>query len=128
MKKILIILGFIVFSANYALSATSAGYCDYLKTLNLSKKQTLKIEEIEKKYRAKITLLNADVILKNMEIAQLKPYKNATLRISAINAELDEVMDELSEIEEQKQDEIMSCLGPIQKFKYRKYCKKADRG
>lgn len=123
MKKILIILGFILISANYVFAANLTSYSDFLKTLNLSKKQSLKIEEIEKKYRAKITLLNADVILKNMEIAQLKPYKNTASRINVINAELDEVLDELSELDNQKQDEIMSCLGLIQRYKYKKYCK-----
>ena len=123
MKKILIILGFILISANYVFAANQTNCSDFLKTLNLSKKQSLKIEEIEKKYRAKITLLNADVILKNMEIAQLKPYKNTASRINVINAELDEVLDELSELDNQKQDEIMSCLGLIQRYKYKKYCK-----
>ena len=54
--------------------------------------------------------LNAEIILRKMEIAQLKPVKNSFYKINSINAELELVQEELSEIQSKKNDEISSVL------------------
>ena len=121
MKKILIILTILLIQAQFAFAQDD--YSAFMQSLKLSQKQQQKIEAIEKKYFVQMGKLNAEIILRKMEIAQLKPMKNSFYKINSINAELELVQEELSEIQSKKNDEISSVLGIIQRFKFKRYCK-----
>lgn len=111
MKKILLIF-ILSFMPVLAYSININEHRDFLKTLNLSDKKMQKIEEIENSYNPEIVKLNSEIILNNMQCAQIKICNN--LKIKALE-------DELQDITNQKNSEILSQLGWFQKRKYKKY-------
>ncbi len=93
---------------------------DIANTLKLSDKKIQKIEIIEQKYNKKRVELNSEILLKNMQMAQYRGSKNEQTYIKAINYEIKELNNLLSEIDKDREREIMSCLNFFQKIKYRK--------
>ena len=94
-------------------------YSDFMRTLKLSEKQQTTINQIEQKYSREIVKLRADVILRNMNIA-----KTGVNTQNMLNSDFVAIQNELDELLKEKQDEIASNLGMIQRFKYRKYCQR----
>ena len=92
-------------------------------TLNLSKKQSEMIAYIQDKYRNRIVTLNSNILLKEMEIAQLKVEKGGRAKINSIYPEIELMQSELAELQSQKEGEILSNLGFFQRIKYKKYLK-----
>ena len=120
MKKIIILLGLFFVSGS-----AFAGYNDcseFMQSLKLTEKQSKNIDIIEKSYNVKIGALNADILLRKMEAMQLKSNKNAAARINLLNLQIDSTSKKITELNNQKDKEIMSNLGFIQRYKY-KYTK-----
>jgi len=117
MKKIILLMVLFAFTVKIGYCAEDYNKC--LSKIKLKEKQKTQIENIEKEYKKELTSLRGDIILKNMQIAQLKPYKKND-RILGLKAELKDIEEEIEAKEDQKQDDIISCLGLFQKFKYRR--------
>ena len=124
MKKIIFILTILILCKG-SVFALEKEHSKILQSLNLSQKQIDKIEEIENNYRAKIGKLNAEILLMKMEIAQINPKKGVTDKILILNSKIAKVNSELSEVKEEKKDEIFSVLGFIQKIKFKKALKQS---
>lgn len=117
---VLILVCFIIFILP---SANASNKCtDYKSMLKLSEKQIKNIEQSEKQYNSKIAKLNAEIILRKMEASQLKGVKSQQARVDSINAELNILNDKINEIQEQKEEAIITNLRLIQRFRYRRYC------
>lgn len=123
MKKNIILLTLFLVLINTLLAGAKSFCSDYKKILNLSAKQINNIEAVERYYNTKIAKLNAEIILRKMEASQLKGIANQQSKIHALNTELGILNDELEEIQAQKEKEIISDLGFIQRIKYKKYCR-----
>ena len=117
MKKIILFAILFAFTVKIGYCADDYNMC--LDKIKLKEKQKIQIQNIEKEYKKELTSLRGDIILKNMQIAQLKPHKKND-RILGLKAELKDIEEEIEAKEDQKQDDIISCLGFFQKFKYRR--------
>ena len=119
MKKFFILMFLALVSTGTIYADSLDSYNNFMKSLKLSDKQATKIDGIDKKYRCKATELRANIILRNMQLAQ-SGYKNSQ---DSLNYDFNVIQEELNELQSQKEDEVASTLGLIQRFKYRKYCK-----
>lgn len=116
MKKIFILLVLLFAQFNTVFAYDSDMCVNYKKVLNLSETKIRNIENVEKKYNSQIAQINAQILLKKMQILQGSP------KADILNSELRSLQNEFNEIEKDRRREILSNMGLIQRFKYRKYC------
>lgn len=124
MKKILLTLLLLTTSVFAYEIIDLNEYDNFLKTLNLSKRQAQKIEIIKNEYGPKIANLNAQILLKSMEAAQLRVNPKNYAAVSMLNHESSLLEKELNSLQKEKDKKVLSTLGLIQKYKYRKYISK----
>ncbi len=122
MKKIFILSSVLFITATLLPIRAESEFDGCISKLKLSKKQEKNIENVKKQYRIRFAKINADIILKKMEIAQLKVNPNNYDEIRFLNSELKMYNDEYLEAQEQQEQEILSQLGFFQKMRCRSYC------
>jgi len=123
MKKIILTLG-LVFTLVLTANANNYDkYNDFMQSLKLSSKQKEQIEAIEKDYSKKRADLRAEIILRKMEIAQIKGMKNSSSRVASLNQYIKNVQADIDSLDSEKYSEVAHCLGFIQKFKYKRFIK-----
>ena len=115
MKRVLLAIIFLLCNC-FALTMQN----DILDSLKLSQKQKNRIENVKIKYNQKRVEFNSQILLKNMQLAQYRGLRNEQTYIKAINYEIKELNNELSEIDKNREKEIISCLNFFQKIKYKK--------
>ncbi len=122
MKKIILLSSvlFLAVMAHPVIASDDFENC--VNKLRLTKKQIQNIENTKKQYSIRFAKINADIILKKMEIAKLKVNPNNYDEIRFLNTELKMYNDEYLEAQEQKEQEIFSYLGFFQKLKCKNYC------
>lgn len=118
MKRFLVLLSLVLGVSGFAIASE---YSDFMKSLKLSETKETKINEIEKKYKYETAQLRANVILRNMQMAK---YGANPKGQNMLNSGFSDLQDEIDELQKRKEDEIVSTLGIIQKFKYRSFCRK----
>ena len=123
MKKILIILYLLYFPV-FALQVYTINteYSDFMDSLKLSKKQKIKIEQIEKDYNKRLVETRAQIALKDMEIAKLR-NRNCPSEVYMLNSQIRQMQKDYNELYEQKEEEIETALNFFQRRKYKKYIK-----
>ena len=124
MKKILLTLLLLTTSVFAYEIIDLNEYDNFLKTLKLSDRQAQKIEIIKNEYGPKIANLNAQILLKSMEAAQLRVNPKNYAAINMLNHESALLEKELNSLQKEKDSEVLATLGLIQKYKYRKYISK----
>ncbi len=116
MKKILIILALVSLSSYAATLAVKDKHDEFLNSLKLKDKQIVKIEQIKKEYNKKIVETNTQALLSNMRAAKSYNRKGNYDELRALE-------QQLADLNEEKEEEIISVLNWFQKIKYRRYLK-----
>ena len=116
MDKIYILIVLLLVQTNIVFAHDIDMCVNYKKALNLSESKIQKINNIEKEYNSQIAKLNAQILLKKMQILQGSP------KADILNSELKSLSREFDEIERDREREILSNLSFIQRYKYKKYC------
>jgi len=121
MKKIIFILLFICAESLAANAIIYKADDSFTKSLKLSKKQAIQIEQIKKDYSKEIADINSQIILKNMQIAKYRNKREYLSVYTSLNKEINFLNKELNEIQKQKDKDILKKLNFFQKRKYKKY-------
>ncbi|MBR2069581.1 MAG: hypothetical protein IJ877_07470 [Candidatus Gastranaerophilales bacterium] len=121
MKKILLLFIILCIPAHAIKAVTQQEHNNFMKSLKLSKKQTQKIEIIESNYNKKNVELNSMILLKNMQIAQLRTSQSNYGYIGELNNEIKALEKRRYDYNMQKNKDILATLNWIQKAKYREY-------
>ena len=112
MKRIIFLLLLTIMLSGMVFASGNSCRSDCLSLLKLSEKQKDAIAIIEKRYSYEAAQLRADLILRNMQLAKMK--------VNTGMLDFGEIQDEIEELNRQKEEEIVSNLGFIQRFKYRR--------
>ncbi len=123
MKKILFILVLLFFQSFAFETYNINEFDDFMKSLKLSQKQEVKIDKIKAQYNPQLTKLNAQILLKDMKIAQLKNISKYKNNVLILKQERNDLIDNFYEVMTERDNKILSSLGFFQKRKYKKYMK-----
>ncbi len=129
MKKGLLIFILFFFCMNCAYSnciSDMEEHFVFLKSLKLSAKQTAKIEEIKIEYGVKETKLNAEIILNNMQSAQLSTNVKNSEKIKNINLYSKFLHNEIEQLPACIEEDILHTLNLFQKWKYKRFLRNKD--
>ena len=120
MKKILLFLMLLCLPVYAIRAVTTDEYNNFMKSLRLTKKQSQKVEAIEANFKKNLALLNADILLKDMQITQLR-NKNDYSHVYSLKEDLKVLENKRYKMYKQKEKDIANSLNWLQRARYKEY-------
>ncbi|MBR1617756.1 hypothetical protein IJ670_06340 [bacterium] len=107
----------------FALSTASKYSCqEFFDTVKLTNKQEKELNKIEKQLVRDVSQINAQILLKQMELAYMRGKNNLKNQALMLSNAIESLQGEQQELYKQKHEQVASMLSWSNKRKYLKYC------